>query len=225
MEPGGKKDTLEFFFRCMWKILSGYPSMTGLAKLLSTPYPTVRDWLYRRRLPGLPVAAIEYFVAAQDSEERIRAALEMLKNKPAPAPRILASALQGLTVQERRNAMADLMQVKEPPDKTFLFRHSDGSPPLIWVQPDNRSLADIAKDMSAGQIREDFRNILHSRGGYGTCFAARVVAHVILAYLYNLSAANLLDTRLGNSLINSIPCERHQLTSKEIHEWIFRCFP
>ena len=131
----------------------------------------------------LPVAAIEYFVAAQDSEERIRAALEMLKNKPAPAPRILASALQGLTVQERRNAMADLMQVKEPPDKTFLFRHSVGRPPLIWVQPDNRSLADIAKDMSAGQIREDFRNILHSRGGYGTCFAARVVAHVILLSL------------------------------------------
>jgi len=91
---GHRKSIEKHEFLNLWKFRCGIPTLVAVAKLLRTPYPTVRDWVYRNRIPGLAMAALEFYCQAQDYHRRHQQALRLLRH-PDFTPENLAAILNG----------------------------------------------------------------------------------------------------------------------------------
>lgn len=92
MTPRRAIDKQDFLY--LWKFQCGIPTLVAVAKLLRTPYPTVRDWVYRNRIPGLAMAALEFYRQAITYRRRHQQALRLLQ-QPAFSPEQLAAILDG----------------------------------------------------------------------------------------------------------------------------------
>ena len=103
MTPRRRIDKQEFLQ--LWQFQCRIPTLVAVAKLLRTPYPTVRDWVYRNRIPGLAMAALEFYRQASTYRRRHLQALRLLQ-QPNFSSEQLAAILDG---------RAPLSDKEEPP--------------------------------------------------------------------------------------------------------------
>lgn len=71
------------FFR-LWKKIARIPSLAAVARILQTPYPTVRDWYNLDRVPGVAMAGLELYVKSKALESKISRARDALRQSRPP---------------------------------------------------------------------------------------------------------------------------------------------